>query len=77
MANPERTTSLDKAELHNWRFGQNNGFVVKDYTGLDERAEPVIAVLKSEDIFEYINDASANKRKVCIYAIGPCVLDWS
>ena len=70
-------TSVDKTELNRWRFGETNGFVVKDYTGIAKDAEPVIMVLKSSDIFEFIADASVQKRKVAIYAIGPCIIDWS
>lgn len=39
--------------------------------------EPVCMVLKATDIFEFIADASERKAKVAIYAIGPCVIDWS
>lgn len=74
---PQSQTSVDRAALANWRFGETNGFVVKDWTGIDKNAEPVCMVLKAADIFEFIADASARKAKVAIYAIGPCVLDWS
>lgn len=74
---PQHTTSVDKAELNRWRFGETNGFVVRDWTGLEKGAEPVVMVLKSSDIFEFIADAGERKAKVAIYAIGPCVLDWS
>lgn len=74
---PQHTTSVDKIELNRWRFGETNGFVVKDYTGIEKGADPVVMVLKSSDIFEFIADASERKAKVSIYAIGPCVIDWS
>jgi len=76
---PPHTTSVDKAELHRWRFSETNGFVVKDYTGIEKGSgqEPAVMVLKSSDIFEFVADASERKAKVAIFAIGPCVIDWS
>lgn len=70
-------TSVDRIELNRWRFSETNGFVVKDWTGVDKGGEPVCMVLKAADIFEFIADASERKAKVAIYSIGPCVLDWS
>jgi hypothetical protein len=72
-----QTTSVDRVELNRWRFGETNGFVVKDWSGVEKGGEPVCMVLKAADIFEFIADASERKAKVAIYAIGPCVLDWS
>lgn len=70
-------TSIDRQALSRWQFSETNGFVVKDYTGIKESDEPVIMVLKACDIFEYIAEASTRKAKIAIYAIGPCVIDWS
>lgn len=69
--------SKDRAELNRWRFAESNGFVIKDWTGVEKGGEPVCMVLKSADIFEFIADASARQAQIAIYAIGPCVLDWS
>lgn len=80
MATPPQQpvrTSVDRVELNRWRFGETNGFVVKDWTGVEKGGEPVCMVLKAADIFEFIADASERKARVAIYAIGPCVLDWS
>jgi hypothetical protein len=74
---PATVTSVDKTELTRWRFGECNGFVVKDWTGLEKGGEPACIVLKATDIFDFIADAATNQRKVAIYAIGPCVIDWS
>lgn len=63
--------------MASWRFSECNGFVVKDWTGLKPEDEPAILVLKSSDIFDFIATATEQKRKVAIYAIGPCVIDWS
>jgi len=70
-------TSVDRVELNRWRFSENNGFVVKDWSGVEKGGEPVCMVLKSSDIFEFIAEASERKAKVAIYSIGPCVVDWS
>ena len=70
-------TSVDRVELNRWRFSETNGFVVKDWSGVEKGGEPVCMVLKAADIFEFIADASERKAKVAIYSIGPCVLDWS
>jgi len=81
MATPQQPapaqTSVDRVELNRWRFGETNGFVVKDWSGVEKGGEPVCMVLKATDIFEFIADASERKAKVAIYAIGPCVIDWS
>lgn len=79
MENPltQQTTTLDKNELHRWKFPESNGFVIKDWTGIEDGGEPAIMVLKSSDIFQLIGDAAADKRKIAIYAIGNCILDWS
>jgi hypothetical protein len=77
MATPQHTTSVDRAALARWRFEETNGFVAKDYTSVEPGGEPVMMVLKAADIFEFIADASARKAKVAIYAIGPCVMDWT
>lgn len=69
--------SLDQAQLSRWQLKETNGFVVKDYTGVDLGGEPVVMVLKAGDIFEYIADAAQRKAKVAIYAIGPCLIDWT
>jgi len=74
---PPPTTSVDRVELNRWRFSETNGFVVKDWTGVEKGGEPVCMVLKATDIFEFIADASERKAKVAIYSIGPCVIDWS
>jgi len=70
-------TSVDRVELNRWRFSETNGFVVKDWSGVEKGGEPVCMVLKATDIFEFIADASERKAKVAIYGIGPCVIDWS
>lgn len=72
-----KQSSVDRIELNRWRFSETNGFVVKDWTGIEKGGEPVCVVLKSSDIFEYIADAAERQAKVSIYAIGPCVIDWS
>lgn len=61
-------TSVDRAELARWRFSETNGFVVKDWTGIDKGSgnDPVCMVLKAADIFEFIADASERKAKVTI-----------
>jgi len=74
---PQHTTSVDRNSLAHWRFEANNGFVVKDYTGMAEGDDPVVMVLKSKDIFDYIADAAQRKAKIAIYSVGPCVIDWS
>jgi hypothetical protein len=79
-ANPAlapKRTSLDLAQLAAWRFSETNGFVVKDFTGLDTGQEPVIFVVKSSEIFEVMADAVEHQKQISVYAIGPCVLDLS
>lgn len=54
-----------------------NGFVVKDWTGIQPNAEPVVMVIGTGDIFEFIAEASAQKRQIAIYPVGHCVLNWT
>lgn len=70
---------MDRAVLAKWRFEETNGFVVKDYSSVKPGTaeEPVVMVLKPADIFEFIADATKRQAKVAIYAIGPCVIDWT
>ena len=77
MATTPVTTSVDRAELARWKFGETNGFVIRDWTGIEKGGEPVTMVLKADDIFEFIAEASARKAKIAVYAIGPCVMDLS
>ena len=73
-----KQTSLDRIQLASWRFSETNGFVIKDYTGTEDSGlEPAIMVFKSSDIFEVLTDAFENKKKIAVFAIGPCVLDIS
>ena len=72
-----RPSSLDRVELARWRFSSTNGFVVKDYTGLESGQEPAILVVKASEIFEVMADAAEHHKKISVYAIGPCVLDLS
>jgi hypothetical protein len=78
MAKEEvKQTSLDRVSLAQWRFSETNGFVVKDFTGISHDADPVILVVKSSEIFELIATAIEDKKKISVYAIGPCVMDLS
>jgi hypothetical protein len=73
----ENKLSAAAADLSRWRMCEANGFIAKDYTGIAPGDEPVCVVLKSADVFAYIADAQERKAKVAVYAIGPCVIDWS
>lgn len=78
MSEPEKKeTSLDRVQLASWRFQENNGFVIKDFTGIESGAEPIIFVVKSAEIFEVMAEAVSEQKKISVYAIGPCVLDLS
>lgn len=60
-----------------------NGFVVKDYshhlpnTPIQEQPEPVIAVVSKSEIWEVIEEAHRLKKKIAIFVIGECLIDWS
>lgn len=77
QAVPPSGVTVDRAESERWKFGEANGFVIRDWTGVAKGGDPVVFVLKAADIFEFIADASQRKAKIAAYAIGPCVLDWS
>jgi len=74
---PPKATSLDRASLASWRFSETNGFLVKDFTTTEDGDEPMTFAVKSSDVFEVIADAAEKGKKISIYAVGPCVLDWS
>lgn len=76
MSEPAKLTT-DQIKRQLWSLTETNGFVAKDYTGLGPDEEPVITVLKAADIFDFIAYAAREGRKVAIYGIGPCVIDWS
>ena len=70
--------SADQQVSHRWRTGEEaNGFVARDYSGVAPGGEPAIIVLKAADFAAFVADAAESKRKVAVYEIGKCVLDWS
>jgi hypothetical protein len=70
--------SADQSISHRWRMGEEaNGFVARDYAGVAPGGEPAIIVLKAADFAAFVADAAESKRKVAVYEIGKCVLDWS
>jgi len=69
-------TSIDRAERHRWRFSECNGFIVRDWTGIDKGGDPVVSFLPANDIWEFL-DTVDRSRKITVFSIGPCVLDWS
>ena len=70
-------SSLDRVSAANWKLNETNGFVIRDYTGCQKGDEPVIIVLKTSQIFDYLQDACENHKKIAVYAIGQCLLDVS
>jgi len=68
---------MDELKAGSWRLSEANGFVVRDYTNVAHDEEPVVVVLKAEDLFRYLTDAIAQKREIAVYAIGAKLLDWS
>ena len=77
MATTPTAPTTDQAESDRWKFGEANGFAIRDWTGVPPGGDPVVFVLKAADIFEFIADASQRKAKIAVYTIGPCILDWS
>lgn len=71
------TNTLNETFNKLWQFTDSNGFVVRDWTGVNPGEEPVVMVLKSNDFINYIAEAARDNRKIAVYSIGPCVLDWS
>jgi hypothetical protein len=60
---------------------KTTGFVVKDWSHLPENAplgaDPVISVVSTEDIWQVLDDAKQNNKRISVYAIGACLIDWS
>ena len=71
--------SLDQLSAETWSEPQVNGYVVRDYTGitLENEQTPVITVLRPGDLAAYLGDAARDGRKIAVYAVGECVIDWS
>lgn len=76
MATPTSPSREAKELLRQVEPVRSVGFVVRDWTGVKDGDEPVIMVLKPGDIFDFL--ATVDKtRKIAVYNIGSCVLDWS
>jgi hypothetical protein len=72
MSTPVNLTELLK---------QGDSFVVKDYTGSEHTVEhvpvAVIAVIPADALFEVIEDAHKNNKKIAIYPVGKAIIDWT
>ena len=67
----------DELASADWTLNACNGIVVRDYTNTPANGTPDISVLKAGDLFDYLKQAGENKRKIAVYEIGKCILDWS
>jgi len=53
-------------------------FVVEDYSQVTpETPDPVTMVVEAKDIFELVDDAKKNSKKIIVYTVGQCVLNWT
>ena len=68
---------MDSQQIAAWRENDTNGFVVKDYTGVQDPAteEPLIMTVKSCEIWDVLADANRHGKRISVYAIGPRILD--
>lgn len=60
---------------------QSESFVVRDYTHCSNDpslvGQPIVAVIPADALFEVIQDAHANNKKLTIAPVGPPIIDWS
>jgi hypothetical protein len=54
-------------------------YLVRDFTEVNDPRveEPVDSVVYGDDIIRIIDEAKEEGRKISIYTIGECLLDWS
>lgn len=58
---------------------QSESFVVKDYShvrSLNPEDQPVISVVPADALFEIIQDAHKNNKKITISPVGEPIIDW-
>jgi hypothetical protein len=57
----------------------NQEFLVRDYNEvINNRSDsPTLEIIRGDAIFETLDHAKATHRKIAVYSIGKCVIDWS
>lgn len=59
-------------------MSESGYYLVWDWTGKDTNEEPdATIVYGSEAVFKIVSKAKEENRKIAVYAIGKCLLDWS
>lgn len=56
----------------------SDSFIIRDYSAdsKNPNEEPVVAIVPADALFEIIQDAHKNKRRITISPIGPVIIDW-
>lgn len=52
-------------------------YLIRDFTGKEANEEPDDSIVYEEEVFKVIEKAKEENRKIAVYVIGNCVLDWS
>lgn len=59
-------------------MSESGYYLIWDWTGKDASEEPdATIVYGSKAVFEIVNKAKEENRKIAVYVIGDCLLDWS
>lgn len=55
-----------------------NGYLIKDYTDTPEDGKPILNfVFGEKELFKIIDKAKTEDRKITVFEIGECLIDWS
>jgi len=52
-------------------------YLIKYWADKNENGEPSLELVHGDGVFDVIDDARENNKKVSIYRLADCVLDWS
>lgn len=54
-------------------------YLIKDYTdvSIDNEKEPTIQVVSEEELWDFLQSLKNKRRKIAIFEVGDCLLDWS
>lgn len=52
-------------------------YLVRDYTEKSETEESLMYIVYGTNIFEVLNKAKLEGRKIAVFVLGSCIIDWS
>lgn len=56
---------------------QAGEYLVRDYTHVTKPEDaPMLMFVPEADIFELLDDAKRNNKKITVHEVGRCIIDW-